>query len=192
MSAITTPASDRFPFLKREDLDPEGQAIWDKRCKAVNSTGLGGHFNVMMHSPRLCQAVSELEGYFRFSSSHSKHDREFITCMVLRKASARYAWARHEHQAIRDGVPADVVELVRLQAPLSDFPAPYRLIAEFTRALTYATEELPGELFDRMVKEKGERWTLDAVALIGHYSLVAATIHGYGVRARLEVDGRTF
>ena len=29
-------------------------------------------------------------------------------------------------------------------------------------------------------------------ALIGHYSLVATTIHGFGVRAREEVDGRTF
>jgi len=192
MSTMTTPATDRFPFVKREDLDAEGQAIWDKRCQAVNSTGLGGHFNVMMRSPRLCQAVSELEGYFRFSSVHSKHDREFITIVVLRKAAVRYAWARHEHQAIRDGVPAEVVEQIRMQAPLAEIPPTYRLITEFTRALTFATDELPRDLFDRMMKEKGERWTLDAVALIGHYSLVATTIHGFGVRAREEVDGRTF
>jgi hypothetical protein len=192
VNAITTPATDRFPFVKREDLDVEGQAIWDKRCKAVNSTGLGGHFNVMMRSPRLCQAVSELEGYFRFSSVHSKHDREFITIVVLRKAAARYAWARHEHQAARDGVPAEVVELIRQQAPLADIPQPYRLMTEFARALTFATEELPRELFDRVIKDKGERWTLDAIALVGHYSLVATTIHGFGVKAREEIDGRTF
>lgn len=192
MNAITTPATDRFPFVTRDDLDAPGQAIWDKRCQAVNSTGLGGHFNVMMRSPKLCQAVSELEGYFRFDSAHSKHDREFITIVVLRKAAARYAWARHEKQAIRDGVPADVVELVRNQAPLEQIPEPYRLIAEFARALTFATEELPRELFDRVLREKGERWTLDAIALVGHYSLVATTIHGFGVRAREEVDGKTF
>ena len=192
MNAITTPATDRFPFVNREDLDAEGKAIWDKRCKAVNSTGLGGHFNVMMRSPKLCQAVSELEGYFRFDSVHSKHDREFITIVVLRKAAARYAWARHEHQAIRDGVPADVVELIRQQAPLADIPPAYRLITEFARAVTFATEELPHELFDRVLRDKGERWTLDAIALVGHYSLVATTIHGFGVRAREEVDGRTF
>ena len=65
-------------------------------------------------------------------------------------------------------------------------------MAEFARTVTFATEELPQELFDRVIAEKGERWTLDAIALIGHYSLVATTIHGFGVRARMEVDGRTF
>jgi len=112
--------------------------------------------------------------------------------VVLRKAGARYAWARHEQQAIRDGVPAAVVEQIRLQAPLGEIPPAYRLITQFARALTFASEELPRELFDRVLDEKGERWTLDAVALVGHYSLVATTIHGFGVRARDEVDGRTF
>ena len=92
MDAITTPATDRFPFVKREDLDSEGQAIWDKRCKAVNSTGLGGHFNVMMRSPKLCQAVSELEGYFRFDSSHSKHDRESWNSSATRHRLRTCRW----------------------------------------------------------------------------------------------------
>jgi hypothetical protein len=184
--------ADRFAFLRRTDLAPDAQVIWDKRCAAVNSSALGGHFNVMMHSPKLCESVSELEGYFRFHSSHTKHDREFITIVVLRKAAARYAWARHEQRAIQDGVPADVVELIRRKAPLEEIPEPYRLMTEFARTLTFATEELPRPLFDRMVAAKGERWVLDAIALIGHYSLVATTIHGFGVRAREEVDGKTF
>jgi alkylhydroperoxidase family enzyme len=187
-----TPATDRFPFLKREQLTPEAQAVWDARCKDINTTGLGGHFNVMMHSPKLCDAVSKLEGYFRFHSSHSKHDREFVTLVVLRKAGARFGWARHEPRSIQDGVPAEVVELIRRQAPLAEIPEPYRLMTEFARTLAFATEELPRELFDRMVKAKGEQWVLDAIGLIGHYSLVATTINGFGVRASEEVDGKTF
>jgi alkylhydroperoxidase family enzyme len=193
MNPLATPATDRFPFLTRDDLpSEEARAVWDMRCKQIHNTFVGGHFNVMMHSPKLCERVSELEGYFRFDSSLDKHDRELITCVVLRKAAARYAWARHEQRAIQDGVPADVIELLRNQAPLSDFPLAYRSMVEFARTLTLATEELPRELFDRMLKAKGERWVMDAIALVGHYSLVAVTIHGYGIRAREEVDGRTF
>ena len=84
------------------------------------------------------------------------------------------------------------MELIRNQAPLADLPMAYRLMTEFARTVTFATAELPRDLFDRVLQEKGERWTLDAIALIGHYSLVATTIHGFGVRAREEVDGRTF
>ena len=59
-NTFSTPSTDRFPFVTREQLDTEAQAIWDKRCAAVNASGLGGHFNVMMLSPKLCEAVSEL------------------------------------------------------------------------------------------------------------------------------------
>ena len=186
------PATDRFPFLTRDQLTPEAQDIWDRRCAAVNAKALGGHFNVMMHSPGLCDKVSELEGYFRFDAGLSKHDREFITIVVLRKAAARFAWARHEQRSIQDGVPADVVELIRRQAPLAGTPEPYRLMTEFARTLTFATEELPRDLFERMIAAKGMPWVLNVIALVGHYSLVATTIHGFGIHAREEVDGRTF
>ena len=193
MNPIERAATDRFALLRREDLKTdEARAIWDKRLQQIHNTFVGGHFNVMMHTPKLCERVSDLEGYFRTESALDKHDRELITCTVLRKAAARYGWARHEKRAIQDGVPAEVIELLRGQAPLGDFPPAYRPIVEFARALTFASDELPRELFDRMVKAKGERWVIDAIALVGHYSLVAVTVHGYGVRASDEVDGRTF
>ena len=187
-----TPTTDRFPLVQRDQLTPDAQLIWDNRCAAVNAKSLGGHFNVMMHSPRLCEQVSALEGYFRFDAGLSKHDREFITIVVLRKAAARFAWARHEQRSMQDGVPAEIVEMIRRQAPLGDIPEPYRLMTEFARTLTFATEELPRSLFDRMVAAKGQQWVLNVIALVGHYSLVATTIHGFGVQAREEVDGKTF
>jgi alkylhydroperoxidase family enzyme len=192
MNPLAKPATDRFPFLTRDDLKTdEARKVWDKRCEQIHNDFVGGHFNVMMHSPKLCERISDLEGYFRFDSALDRHDRELITCVVLRKAGGRYGWARHEHRAIQDGVPAEVIDLIRNQAPVSTFPPAYRDMVEFARSLVHATEELPRELFDRMVKSKGERWVMDAVALVGHYSLVAVTLHGYGIRTS-ESDGRTF
>jgi alkylhydroperoxidase family enzyme len=193
MNPIERQATDRFALLRRDELKTdEARAIWDKRCSQIHNTFVGGHFNVMMHTPKLCERVSDLEGYFRNESALDKHDRELITCTVLRKAAARYGWARHEKRAIQDGVPAEVIELLRSQAPLGDFPPAYRSIIEFARALTFSTAPLPRELFDRMVKAKGERWVIDAIALVGHYTLVAVTCHGYGVDADDAADGRTF
>jgi hypothetical protein len=65
-------------------------------------------------------------------------------------------------------------------------------MTEFARTLTFATQELPKELFERMVTAKGMPWVLNVIALVGHYSLVATTIHGFGIQSREEVDGRTF
>ena len=62
---MTTPAGDRFPFVKREQLEGEALAIWDKRCKVANTTGLGGHFNAMMHAAPPCPPVHAPGRHFR-------------------------------------------------------------------------------------------------------------------------------
>ncbi len=174
--------TDRFPPLSRESLAPEGQVVWDARVKAINNIPTG-HFNVMMHLPSLCALIQDLESYFRLDSVIGDRDRELITLAVVREAQARFAWARHERRAIERGVPREVVEAVRARAPLEAFPPVERLLVEFARALAGARAPLPEELFRRVLAEKGQRWTIEGIALCGHYSMVGVLIHGYGVQA---------
>jgi 4-carboxymuconolactone decarboxylase len=179
--------TDRFPVVTRESLSPEAKAVWDERIKAIQH-GPTGHFNVLMHTPELCRRVQDLEGYFRFDSVISEQERELVTLVVARQAQAGFAWGRHEHRAIQCGVPRDVVEAVRALSTLDAFPPAERLLVEFARALAGARQELPDELFRRVLSAKGQRWTIEAIALVAHYSQVAVLIHGYGVRPRPSDD----
>jgi alkylhydroperoxidase family enzyme len=172
----------RFGVVTRESLSPEGRRIWDKRVRSVNAPT--GHFNVMMQVPALHERIHDLEQFFRTESSITEQEREFMTLVVARQANARFAWGRHEHRAVERGVPREAVEKVRTQAPLESFSDPHRLLVEFARALAGAREPLPEELFQRVKTQKGERWTIEAVALIGHYTMVAVLVHGYGVQPR--------
>jgi alkylhydroperoxidase family enzyme len=182
--------TDRFPVVTRESLSPEAQAVWDERIKAIQH-GPTGHFNVLMHAPQLCRRVQDLESYFRFDSVISEQERELITLVVVRQAQAGFAWSRHEHRAIERGVPREVVEAVRALSTLEAFPPAERLLVEFARALAGARQALPEELFRRVLSAKGQRWTIEAIALVAHYSQVAVLIHGYGVRPR-PGDGANF
>jgi hypothetical protein len=179
----------RFQVVTRESLSDEGRRIWDKRVQSVNAPT--GHFNVMMHVPALHERVHDLEQFFRTESSITEDEREFMTLVVARQANARFAWGRHEQRARERGVSAEAVEKVRSQASLASFPERYRLLVELARALAGAREPLPLELFERVKAAKGERWTIEAIALIAHYTLVGVLIHGYGVQARAS-DEPTF
>ncbi len=179
----------RFGVVTRESLSAEGQRIWDKRVATVNAPT--GHFNVMMKVPALHERIHDLEQFFRTESSITEQEREFMTLVVARQASARFAWGRHEHRAVERGVPREWVEKVRAVAALDAFPEPARLMVELARALAGTREPLPEELFQRVMKAKGERWTIEAIALIAHYTLVGVLIHGYGVQPR-ATDEPTF
>ena len=176
----------RFDVVTRESLSSEGQRIWDKRVQTVNAPT--GHFNVMMHVPALHERVHDLEQFFRTGSSIGEPDREFMTLVVARQAKARFAWGRHEKRAVERGVPREAVEKVRSLAPLESFEEPYRLMVELARALAGTREPLPEALFNRVRAARGERWTIEAIALVAHYTMVSVLVHGYGVQARASDD----
>jgi alkylhydroperoxidase family enzyme len=172
----------RFDLVTRESLDAEGRRVWDKRAKTVNVPN--GHFNVLMHVPALHERIHDLEQFFRTGSSISEVDRELIILAVAREAGARFAWARHESRAKERGVPADVIEKLRARAAPESFDERHGLLVELGRAMAGARAELPLALFERVKAARGERWTVEAIALCAHYTLVAVLIHGYGVKAK--------
>jgi alkylhydroperoxidase family enzyme len=174
--------SPRFGVVTRDSLDAEGQRVWDKRVKTVNVPT--GHFNVMMNVPALHECIHDLEQFFRTGSSIAEPDREFITLVVAREGEARFAWQRHETRAKERGVSADAVEKVRAKAPLEGFEDKYRLLVELARAMAGTRTDLPLELYERVRKERGERWAIEAIALCAHYTMVGVLIHGFGVEQR--------
>ena len=183
------PDSSRFAVVTRDGLDTEGQRIWDKRVKTVNVPT--GHFNVMMHSPKLHECVHDLEQFFRTGSSLSEHDREFMTLVVTREGEARFGWQRHEIRGLQIGLAPELIDNLRRKAPLEAFQPPYRLLVELARAVAGTKRELPLELFERVKAERGERWTIEAIALCAHYTMVGVLINGYAVQPRPQ-DPPTF
>jgi hypothetical protein len=181
--------SERFGVVTRESLDAEGQRVWDKRVKTVNVPT--GHFNVMMHSPGLHERVHDLEQFFRTGSSISEHDREFMTLVVTREGEARFGWQRHEIRGKQIGLAPELIDKLRNKAPLEAYEPPYRLLVELARAVAGTRRDLPHELYERVKKERGERWAIEAIALCAHYTMVGVLIHGYAVQPRPQ-DPPTF
>ena len=180
----------RFDWVTRESLDDKGKAVWDKRQNTIGN-GPTGHFNVLMHTPPLCELVHDLETYFRKHSSLTEYERELMTLTIVREGEANFGWGRHERRGRECGIPGEVIEALRSKAPLDRFPAKERLMVELARSLAGTKKDLPEELHRRVLEAKGQRWTIEAIALAAHYTLVGVLIHGFGVVPR-AADGPTF
>ena len=123
----------RLPAVKREDLAPDHQQIWD-RIHAKRSGG-GGPYSMLMHSPAMADHLAATEDYFRDHSLLADADREIIILTAAREVDARYAWSRHEIRAHKVGVGPEVIEALRAKAPVDKFTGRERLLVEFTRTL---------------------------------------------------------
>jgi 4-carboxymuconolactone decarboxylase len=168
----------RFPHVSREDLDEAGKQVWD-RIAAVRR-GVDGPFGVLIHSPRLAGAVAALEDYFRFEGAISDAERELITLATVRETGARFGWAVHEWGAQRSGTRQEAIDAVRALGDLDGLPGRERALVELARSLC-RTHTIPEALFSRGLEVLGQQVLLEAVALVGHYSLISCILNGFEV-----------
>ena len=168
----------RIPRAKREDLSSEHQKIWDD-INAARSGG-GGPYSILLHSPAMAQRLAATEDYFRTESLLPDADREVIILAAAREVEARYAWSRHEVRAHKIGIQPEVIEALRVKAPVEKFDGKQRLLVEFTRTLMH-DHTLPDELFARMEGEFGREKFVEAVGLLGHYITIGTVIRLFDV-----------
>ena len=168
----------RLPAVSRDTLSPEGQAVWD-RIAAVR-TGVRGPFGVLIHVPALADRVAALEDYFRFDAALPAADRELVILATARELGARYPWTRHEARGREVGTRPEAIEAVRANAGLEGLTPRERLLVEIAGGLLRA-RALSDELFTRGLAELGRQQLVEAVTLVGHYSLIGLVVNGFGV-----------
>jgi alkylhydroperoxidase family enzyme len=174
----------RLPAVRRDQLSPEDQAVWDRiaAIRAGMRTGGGGPFAVLMHVPALADRAAALEDYFRFNAALPAVDRELVILAAVREMGARYPWARHEIRAREVGTRKQAIEAVRAAGPLEGLTARERLLVEIVRGLL-RERSLSDELYARALAELGCQQLVECVVLTGHYNLVGLLVKAFDVAA---------
>lgn len=168
----------RLAVPERGALAAEDQAVWD-RIAAVRS-GVRGPYGVLMHVPKLADRVRALEDYFRFEADLPGPDRELVILVAAREMEARYAWARHEHRGLEEGLRPETIEAIRRNGSLDALTERERLLVELARTLL-RNRKLPDDLYRRGLTELGPQQLIELVALAGHYSLIGLTLGAFEV-----------
>ena len=104
----------RLPLPKREDFDAEGQVVFDYVADPKGQTirGLIGPGGVSLHSPKLSKITRPVGKFLRFESGISPRTREVAILITARECDSRFEWAAHEPEALKCGVPQNVIDVI--------------------------------------------------------------------------------
>ena len=110
------------------DIDPQSGfacrcrsvRIWTTSASAPTTAprrrqsivGLRGPAGIRLYSPKTAEARAQFSNYLRFDVFPA-NIREVAILTVAREMDSQFEWAAHEPEALKEGVPADVVDVIK-------------------------------------------------------------------------------
>ena len=159
-------------------LPPDAQKIYD-RITAKRGK-IGGPYVPLMHHHLLAAHVSDLGEYLRFGSTLPGDLRELAILITARHVAQPFEWIMHAPVALKEGLPAEIIEHVRARGDLSTLPARYVRAARVVQHVL-ARESLPQTLQDETEQEVGITGVVELVVLAGYYQTIAAVLFAFDV-----------
>ena len=105
----------RLPLPRRDELDAEGQRIYDSLAdpQGASLRGLRGPGGIHLHSPALASHTRPLNHYLRHEAELGGRLRELAILVTARELDSQFEWAAHEAEARREGLSPEIIETVR-------------------------------------------------------------------------------
>jgi 4-carboxymuconolactone decarboxylase len=177
----------RLPLPRRDELSSSAAAIYDSLVdpKGGSIRGLRGPGGIHLHSPELARYARGLNRYLRQEAGLGGRVREIAILTTARELDSQFEWAAHEPEALREGVSAEIVDVIRYRKPTAGLAEPEAIVIEFGREL-FGNRKVSSTTFARAVNQFGRRKLVDLVALMGNYAATAALLTAFDMQ--LDAD----
>jgi 4-carboxymuconolactone decarboxylase len=178
----------RLRDLRRDELDPAGQDVWDKVVGTrgndlVNSSGaLIGPFNAFVHAPDIGRRLSSLGAALRFGTSLERRLTEVAIITVGSRWKAEFEWWAHARMATSHGVAETVVEAIGMGEDPPFAREDERVVYQVARELT-EDGQLSQESYDNAHELLGDAGMVELVSLCGYYTLISYLLNAFRVPA---------
>lgn len=165
----------RLAELGEEDFDEPQRAVVAELA-AGPRRGVVGPYDAWLRRPELARRARLLGDYCRFDAELPRDLAELVILVAGRHWDAPFEFSAHAPLAIQAGLPAEVVEAVRV-GRRPDFSDPraeaaYDLVTEFL-----ASHRVSDSTYSRAVGTLGEGSVVDVVAIAGYYGMVCMTLN---------------
>lgn len=159
----------RLPYLQRKDLDETNQKIFDVLPGRSPNGTLGGPLAFAAYNPGVAKALFDLHNA-AVAGTLNPHVRELAILVACRETNYNLEWNAHEPSAVRAGVDAKVVDVVRKNGPLAGLSELDATVIRFGRQL-YTDRKVDSATFAKAVELLGQRGTMDLVAVMNTYAV---------------------
>jgi 4-carboxymuconolactone decarboxylase len=165
----------RLPLPKREDLDDAGKRAYDRAATPGKSiVGLRGPGGITLYSPKTAEVRTAFNNYLRFEIFEPKI-REVAILAVAREMDSQFEWAAHEPEALKEGVPAEVIDVIKHRKSTQGLDETYAAIIELGRQ-AFGDHKVTSQAFARVKKLFEPQKLVELVLLMGNYASTAALL----------------
>ena len=157
-----------------DGLSPEQGEVFDS---IIASRGkMLRPFAVLLHRPDLASAVADLGTVIRYQGNLSDHFRELAIFTTAIERDCEYEWSAHLPLARHAGVSEETLDAVQRRVSLEDLSD--AAVVEFVRELC-RTGRVSDATFDGVGKTYGEEGTVELVATVGYYTMMAFVMSAF-------------
>jgi 4-carboxymuconolactone decarboxylase len=165
----------RLPLPKRDDLDETGKRAYDHAAAPGKSiVGLRGPAGICLYSPKTAEVRTKFNNYLRFEVFGAKI-REVAILTVAREMDSQFEWAAHEPEALKEGVPAEVIDVIKRRLSTQGIDETYAAIIELGRQ-AFGDHKVTPQAFARIKKLIEPGKLVELVLLMGNYASTAALL----------------
>lgn len=176
----------RLPYVRRDDLDPDRQEVWDsvvgsRGDQLINGQGgLAGPFNAFVQAPDVGRHLTALGRVLRFETSIERRLSEVAIITVGAAWKAEFEWWAHSQMARKHGVPDAVVDAIGRGEDPPFEAADERTVYALARQLT-GSGRVDQETYDAAQRLLGDAGVVELVSLCGYYTLISFLLNAFTV-----------
>ncbi len=173
----------RLPAPRREDLDEAGRRTYDRLADPAGGSlrGLRGPGGIQLHSPELSRRSQPVNHYLRHEAGLGGRVRELAILVTARELDSAFEWAAHEPEALAEGVPREIVDIVRDRGEIAGLAEADAVVIELGREI-FRERNVAPQTFARALRLFGRGKLVDLVALMGNYAATAALLTAFDMQ----------
>jgi len=166
------------PVTGKSDVPAEHHAVVDAVVGVFGN--VRGPFSVLLRSPALAARVLPLVGFFRDESVVEAKLRSVAILAAVREREAAYVWAAQVAAARRNGLPEQVIDLLRAKSDPAALPAEQRDIVLYVRQLM-RTNRVDQATFDALASRHGPQWMVEMTAAANYFAMLSGMVNAFEV-----------
>ena len=161
----------RVHYVEREELDAEGQEIYDTIRRDRNTDEVGLQFKALLNNPKAAGYLTSMGASLRFQSTVPDNLKELAIILTAREWNSDIEWTGHAVAAARAGVSDASIESIRTHKTDSltgDEAAVAKFVLEMVR-----DKAVTDQTYGAVQSILGDRGTVDLTLTVSYYSALA-------------------
>ena len=158
----------RLPYLQRKDMDEKVLPVFNTLPGLGKDGVLKGPLAFAAYNPAVAKALFDLHNA-AVAGSLNPHDRELAIMVACRETNYNLEWNGHEATALKNGVDARVLDVVRKRGSLTGLDEKDALVIKFGRQM-FTDKKMDSATFAKAVALFGRNGALDLVAVMITYA----------------------